>query len=108
MATSSLGKSSRWQLVKKSVVITSSVLSRQLHFIILLSAMFQDPGELNVVKHSILDGSFSVHLIHVIICESIPDGSEQFSQFVFMKDTQIAVVKASKRILYHIFRISTL
>ena len=35
-------------------------------FILLLGSMLQNLGELIVVKHSILDWSFSVHLINLL------------------------------------------
>ena len=40
-----------------------------LGLVLLLGAVLQDPGELDVVEHAVLDGRLSVHVVHVIVGE---------------------------------------
>merc|ERR1719510_375313 len=57
--------------------------------------MLQDPGELIVVEHAILDGRLPVHLVHIVIGEPVSNGREQLPQSVFMDQANI-VLHASR------------
>ena len=47
--------------------------------------MFQDPGELDVVKLSALDGSFLVHLVHVVMAEPVAQGGQYLTKIVLVE-----------------------
>merc|ERR1719341_2777965 len=70
--------------------------------------MFEDPGKLCIVKHSILDRSLSEHLIHFIISKPFSNGSKQLPEPVFMNHSNIFFIETPKSILDDIFRICSL
>merc|ERR1719452_96107 len=80
----------------------------KLSFIIFLCPMLEDSCKLSVVKHSILNGSFPVHLIHFIISKPVSNGGQKLPQSVLVDQTSIFLIKAAKCILYDIFWISAL
>ena len=43
-----------------------------LNFILLLGSVFKNSCELHIVKHSILDRSFTVHFINIIVSKPAP------------------------------------
>ena len=88
-------------------------------FIFFTSPMFQYSSELHVVKHSILDRSFPVHLVHIIISEPInrlssvilainqvhspvTNCGEQLPESIFRNKTNILFIKTAKCILKEI------
>merc|ERR1719384_1047192 len=70
--------------------------------------MLQDPGELVVVEHAILDGRLPVHLIHVVIGEPVANGREQLPQSVFVDQANIVLIEATEGILDDILRVCAL
>merc|ERR1719341_2550621 len=70
--------------------------------------MFEDPGKLCIVKHSILDRSLSEHLLHFIISKPFSNGSKQLPEPVFMNHSNIFFIETPKSILDDIFRICSL
>ena len=76
--------------------------------ILLLGSVFEYLGELVVVKHSVLDGRLPVHLVHLVVSEPVPDGGQQLPQSVLVQETDIVLVKTSKRVLDDILRVSSL
>jgi len=70
--------------------------------------MLEDPGELGVVKHPVLDGSLAVHLIHIVVSEPFPHGGQQFPETVLMDEPAVVVVKAPKGVLDDVFRVGAL
>ena len=76
--------------------------------ILLLGSVFEYLGELVVVKHPVLDGRLPVHLVHLVVSEPVPDGGEQLPQSVLVQETDIVLVKTSKRVLDDILRVSSL
>merc|ERR1719508_290616 len=77
-------------------------------FIILLSPMLKYSCKLCVVKHSILDRSLSIHLVHFIISKPVSNGGQQLPQSVFMDQSYILFIKTAEGILDNIFRVSAL
>merc|ERR1719392_171730 len=59
-------------------IVKHSILYRG--FVFLLCSMLKDPGELNIVKHSILYRGLPVHLINIIVSKSISDCCEEHSE----------------------------
>lgn len=53
--------------------------------ILVFGAVFEDAGELCVVKVALLvDGRLTEQLIHLLVCETIAHGGQQLSQVVLM------------------------
>ena len=95
------------------------------HLVLLLGAMLEDPGELVVVEHPVLDGRLAVHLVHLIVgepeccliqsvvrtggvCSPVPDGGEQLPQPLLVDHPRHLLVETPERILYHVFGIRAL
>ena len=70
--------------------------------------MFQYLGELVVVKHSVLDGRLSVHLVHLVVSEPVPDGCQQLPQSVLVNEAGIVLVETTKGILDDILWVCSL
>merc|ERR1711942_482918 len=70
-----------------------------------LGTMLEDPGELGVVKHPVLDGSLAIHLIHIIVSEPFTHGGQQFPETVLVDEPAVVVIKATKGVLDDIFRV---
>jgi len=70
--------------------------------------MFQDPGELDVVKLSALDGSFLVHLVHVVMAEPVAQGGQYLTKIVLVERAIICLVEASEGVPYNVFWICPL
>merc|ERR1719422_810718 len=77
-------------------------------FILLLGSVLENLGKLIVVKHSLLDGSFLVHLINFIISEPVSNSCQEFPQSVLVNHSHIVFIKTSKCILDNILRVSAL
>ena len=76
--------------------------------ILLLGSVLEYLGELVVVKHAVLDGRLPVHLVHLVVSEPVPYGGQQLPQSVLVQETDIVLVKTSKRVLDDILRVSSL
>merc|ERR1719392_108827 len=87
-------------------IVKHSILYRG--FVFLLCSMLKDPGELNIVKHSILYRGFPVHLINIIVSKSISNRCQELPKLVFMNKSDIVLVKTSKGILDNLFRVCSL
>merc|ERR1719400_955267 len=70
--------------------------------------MLQDPGELVVVEHAILDGRLPVHLVHIVIGEPVANGREQLPQSVFVDQANIVLIEATEGILDYVLRVCAL
>ena len=95
------------------------------HLVLLLGAMLEDPGELVVVEHPVLDGRLAVHLVHLIVgepeccliqsvvrtggvCSPVPDGGEQLPQSVLVQHPDIVLVKTPECVLDDVLGIRSL
>lgn len=68
-----------------SVFVTRS---GRLHVVFVLGSVFENPGELAIVKVSLfVNGSLSEELVHIFISEAISHGGQQLSQVIFMNET---------------------
>ena len=76
--------------------------------ILLLGSVLEYLGELVVVEHAVLDGRLPVHLVHLVVSEPVPYGGQQLPQSVLVQETDIVLVKTSKRVLDDILRVSSL
>ncbi len=64
------------------------MLSGRLHVVFFFGPVFEDPGELAVVKVALfVNGSLSVELVHLFICETISHGGQQLAQLVFVNES---------------------
>ena len=91
--------------VKKCILFISSNLS---WLILLLGPVLEYLGELIVVKHSVLDWRLSVHLVHLVISEPVPDGGEQLPQSVLVYEPHVVFVEAAEGVLNDVLRVSSL
>jgi len=67
--------------------------------ILLLCSVFQDPGELLVVKHTILDRGLPVHFVDLVISEPVPDGGEELPEPVLGDHADVLLVEAPEGVL---------
>merc|ERR1719342_1587364 len=70
--------------------------------------MFQYSCELNIIKHSIFYWGLSKHLVNIIISKPVSNRCKQLSQSIFMKNSNIILIKATKCILDNILWIRSL
>lgn len=64
------------------------MLSGRLHVVFIFGPVFENPGEFTVVKVALfVNGSLSVELVHLFICETISHSGQQISQLVFMNES---------------------
>merc|ERR1719228_2442121 len=64
--------------------------------------MFQYSCELNIIKHSIFYWGLTKHLVNIIISKPVSNRCKQLSQSIFMKNSNIILIKATKCILDNI------
>merc|ERR1719447_1008030 len=69
--------------------------------------MFQYSCELNIIKHSIFYWGLTKHLVNIIISKPVSNRCKQLSQSIFMKNSNIILIKATKCILDNILWILT-
>merc|ERR1719150_2520315 len=77
-------------------------------FIRILGTVFEDPGELDVIKLAVADGSFFVHVVDFVMGKTVPQSRQNLTKVVLMQHASIGFVEASKCVLYHVFRIRAL
>ena len=70
--------------------------------------MLEYLGELVVVKHAVLDRRLSVHLVHLVVREPVPDCGEQFPQPVLVNQSHVVLVEAAEGVLDDVLRVSSL
>ena len=79
-----------------------------LWLVLLFGSVLKDLGELVVVEHPLGNGGLLVHLVYLVVREPVPDGGQQLPQSVLVQETDIVLVKTSKRVLDDILRVSSL
>ena len=70
--------------------------------------MLEYLGELVVVEHSVLDRRLSVHLVHLVVREPVPDGGEQPPQSILVHQPYVVLVEAAEGVLNDVLRVSSL
>jgi len=76
--------------------------------VVLLGSVLEDPGELDVVEHAVLDGRLPVHVVHVVVTEPVADGGEELPELILVDHAHVVLVEAAERVLDHILRVSSL
>jgi len=84
------------------------MISSLLSLVSLLGSMLQDPGELVVVEHAILDGRLPVHLVHIVVGEPVSNCREQLPQSVFVDQANIVLIETTEGILDDVLRVCAL
>lgn len=57
----------------------------KLSVVLVLGPVFQDTCELDVIEIPLLvDRSFSVELVHFLVCKPVPHGCQQLSQVILL------------------------
>merc|ERR1712147_131926 len=69
-----------WSVTKKGLQDSNNSLQRLIcvsssSVVTLLGSVLQDPGELVVVEHAVLDRRLPVHLVNIVVREPIADRS---------------------------------
>merc|ERR1719348_614585 len=76
--------------------------------ILLICSMLENLCKFIVIKHSLLNWSLFVHLIHFIISKSITNTCKQLPKSILMNHTNVVLIKTTKSILYNLLWISSL
>jgi len=86
-------------------------LRRQMALLLIirvLGSVLEDPGELDVVKLPVLDGSLFVHVVDLVVREAVTKGGQYLTKVILVKHPSIGVIETGKSVSYYIFRISAL
>jgi len=71
-------------------------------------SVLEDPGELDIVELSVLDGRFLVHVVDFVVTEPVAERGQDLTQVVLVKHASIGIVKAGESVSNDVFRIGSL
>ena len=55
--------------------------------------MFEDPGELDVIKLAVADGSFFVHVVDFVMGKTVPQSRQNLTKVVLMQHACVSLVQ---------------
>jgi len=79
-----------------------------LGLVFLLGPVFENPGELGVIKHSVFDGGLPVHFVHVVVREPVSHRRQQLAQPILVDETAVVVIETTKCIFDDILWVCSL